>query len=96
MVDPRPFLPYTVSTMNDTNNLTATPKMFSRFCTNQFVKDHVREAKRVGYTVTKDNFGYTIMDGTNIVMKGLKFNRDGWWMIRFSSLYWNESAIWKS
>jgi hypothetical protein len=67
--------------------------MFSRFCTNQFVKDHVREAKRVGYTVTKDNFGYTIMDGTNIVMKGLKFNRDGWWMIRFSSLYWNESAI---
>lgn len=77
--------------MNDTNTVTA-PKTFTRFCTDQFMKDHVKEAKRVGYTVTKDGFGYTIMDGEHLVMKGLKYNQVGW-MVRFSTMYWNDPAV---
>ena len=81
--------------MNDTNNLTATPKMFTRFLANQAVKDMIKEARRVKYTVTKDDMTYTVKDGDQLVLKALRFNRSGW-IVRFSVVYWNEPVIWKS
>ena len=66
--------------------------MFTRVITNQYVKDLVKEARRVKYTVTKDSVGYTILDGEHLVLSAFRINRVQW-IARFSNVYWQQPVI---
>jgi hypothetical protein len=53
------------------------------------ITTYLREAKRVGYLIEKDDMSFTVKDDeTNgLVFKGIRMNRT-FYAVTFSTLYW--------
>lgn len=55
------------------------------------VKDYLKEAKRVGYLITKDDMSFKVLDDETkeMVFKGIRLNRS-FYGVTFSRKYWVE------
>ena len=64
---------------------------FIKLCSPVFVKDLLKEAKRVKYLVEKDDMSFTVKDDetNDLVFKGIKMNRS-FYAVNFSKKYWVE------
>lgn len=91
------------STTTTTTNAPERTK-FRRICSTNFVKNLVKEAKRVGYTVdvfrngdmNKGSvYGYQVFDPTHdnsLVFKAIAIRPDNWGTT-FSKVYWQEPTV---
>ena len=72
------------------NNTTpAVPKTFIRLMGPKVKASYLKEAKRVGYQITKDALTFTVRDNEALVFKGVQARR-GIWAVTFSKDYWQE------
>ena len=85
--------------MNCTNNAPVRTS-FMRFCSTKYIKDLVKEAQRVEYTVdilgdTKGIYAYEVYDPTHnnsMVFKAVAI-RPNYWGTTFSKVYWQEPTV---
>ena len=64
-------------------------KTFIRLMGPKVKASYLKEAKRVGYQITKDLFTFTVRDNEALVFKGVQA-RKGIWAVTFSKDYWQE------
>jgi len=55
------------------------------------VKQYLKEARRVGYIIEKDDMSFTVKDDetNDLVFKGIRMNQT-FYAVTFSALYWQE------
>ena len=82
-----PFeFPYTVRMKNK--------ETFIKMCSPSFVKDLLKEAKRVKYLIEKDDMSFIVRDDetNDLVFKGIRMNRS-FYAVNFSKKYWVEPEL---
>jgi hypothetical protein len=64
---------------------------FIKLCAPSFVKDLLKEAKRVKYLIEKDDMSFIVRDDetNDLVFKGIRMNRT-FYAVNFSKKYWVE------
>ena len=64
---------------------------FIRLMSPQTVKTYLKEAKRVGYLITKDDMSFVVKDDetNDMVFKGIRMNRT-FYGVTFNKMYWVE------
>ena len=67
---------------------------FIKLCGTKYIKSLIKEAKRVGYRVTKDDISVIVQDEVDdaLVFKSIRVNYD-MWGTTFSKLYWQDNAL---
>ena len=67
---------------------------FLKLCSKEFIKDLLKEAKRVGYLIMKDEISFKVHDDEtgDIVFDGIMI-RPGTYAVHFSKLYWVEPEV---
>ena len=77
-------------------------EFFPKMMTTQVLRPYLKEAKRVGYTVSgtvKDGFIAVVTDACEqhpageVVMRGVKKPGVNVWIMGFNTLYWQEPTI---
>ena len=77
-------------------------EFFPKMMTTQVLRPYLKEAKRVGYTVSgtvKDGFIAVVTDACEnhpageVVMRGVKKPGVNVWIMGFNKLYWEEPTI---
>jgi len=64
---------------------------FIKLMSPQTVKTYLKEAKRVGYLITKDDMSFKVLDDetNDLVFKGIRMNRT-FYAVTFNKMYWVE------
>ena len=64
---------------------------FTKLMAPAAVQEYLKEAKKVGYIVTKDDMSFQVVDDENetddLVFKGIRMNRT-FYAVTFNELYW--------
>ena len=70
------------------------PDRFLKLVSPEYIKELLKEAKRVGYLITKDEISFKVHDDEtgDIVFDGIRINRNSY-AVHFSKLYWVEPEI---
>ena len=67
---------------------------FIKLCSPEFVKDLLKEARRVKYLIEKDDMSFIVRDDetNDLVFKGIRMNRS-FYAVNFSKKYWMEPSL---
>jgi hypothetical protein len=67
---------------------------FIKLCSPVFIKDLLREAKRVKYLIEKDDMSFVVRDDetNDMVFKGIRVSRS-FYAVNFSKKYWTEPTL---